>query len=166
MSQVTLLNAPATAYNRAHFAVSSSMTATTTLDCGRVIPVSLRNRILAVSAIGLVLAAAYHATALAWPAIDPTSSPGRHALFVIVNLAVGAGLWRRPRGFFWVFAALTAQQIHSHGRALLRVLEQQHRVHWESVSVLTVLPVILWLLWLERRDRHARDARSAASRVI
>lgn len=115
------------------------------------LPTATRHRILSVCAVGLCLAAIYHLAALVWPTIDPSSSPLRHAIFTAINLAVGAGLWLRPRGIFWFFAALTAQQLHSHGRALLRAWSDQHRVDWPSVVVLVALPFILWLLWQERR---------------
>jgi hypothetical protein len=75
---------------------------------------------------------------------------------VAINLGLAAGLWVRPKGFFWVFAALTAQQLHSHGRALLQVASEQHRVDWASVAVLLALPVLLGLLWQERRARASQ----------
>jgi hypothetical protein len=124
-----------------------------------------RQRVLRVCAVGLVLASAYHAVALVWPALDPSSSTARHALFVMLNLALAVGLWVLPRGFFWVFAALTLQQLHSHGRTLFRVLGEQHRLHWESVLVMITLPAMLWLLWQERQLRLARSRSSAAEPI-
>ena len=70
---------------------------------------------------------------------------------MFIDLALGAGLWFRPRGFFWVFAALTVQQLHSHGHALLQALSEQQRIDWPSTAVLVGLPIILWLLWQDRR---------------
>jgi hypothetical protein len=115
------------------------------------VPTALRHRALQIGALCLILASAYHGAALLRNAIDPSSSPLRHATFMLLNLAIGAGLWFRPRGFFWVFAALTVQQLRSHGRALLRILSEQQRLDWASVAVLVALPIMLWLLWQERR---------------
>jgi hypothetical protein len=83
----------------------------------------------------------------------------------MLNLALAVGLWVLPRGFFWVFAALTLQQLHSHGRTLFRVLGEQHRLHWESVLVMITLPAMLWLLWQERQLRLARSRSSAAEPI-
>lgn len=116
-----------------------------------IVQTALRHRTLQIGALCLLLASAYHGAALLWSDIDPTSSPLRHALFVLINLAIGAGLWFRPLGFFWVFAALTVQQLHSHGRALLRAVVEEQRFDWASAAVVVGLPVILWLLWQERR---------------
>jgi predicted histidine transporter YuiF (NhaC family) len=112
-----------------------------------------RQRVLDTGALCLVFAGAYHVAAIVWREIDPSSSLSRHAVFVVINLCLAAGLWVRPKGFFWVFAALTAQQLHSHGRAWFRVLNQQHRIDWVSSGVLMVLPLLLWLLWYERRPQ-------------
>jgi hypothetical protein len=112
---------------------------------------AVRHRVLQIGALCFILASGYHGAALLGSAIAPTSSPLRHASFLLINLAIGAGLWLRPRGFFWVFAALTVQQLHSHGRALLRVLNEEQRVDWASVAVLVGLPVMFYLLLQERR---------------
>jgi hypothetical protein len=112
-----------------------------------------RQRILDIGALCLLLAGVYHIAAIIWTALDPSSSVTRHAVFVVINSCLAAGLRTRPKGFFWVFAALTAQQFHSHGRAWLRVLDQQHRIDWVSTGVLVVLPLLLWLLWHERRSQ-------------
>jgi hypothetical protein len=112
-----------------------------------------RQRILDIGALCLLFASVYHIAAIIWRAVDPSSSVTRHVAFVVINLCLAVGLWTRPKGFFWVFAALTAQQLHSHGRAWLRVLNQQHRIDWVSSGVLVVLPLLLWLLWHERRSQ-------------
>lgn len=122
------------------------------LSSRRTVPTALRHLALRIGASCLILASAYHGAALLVSTIDPTSSPLRHGMFMTLDLAFGAGLWFRPRGFFWVFAALTVQQLHSHGRALFRVLSEEQRVDWASVAVLVGLPIMLWLLGQERRS--------------
>jgi hypothetical protein len=108
---------------------------------------ALRHRILNAFAACFGVVSAYHAAASVWRSLDPTSSPLRHALFVFVDLAVGVGLWWRPRGFFWVFAALAVQQLHSHGLALLQAWNRQHRIDWMSVLVLMSILLVCYLLY-------------------
>ncbi len=108
---------------------------------------ALRQRILAGFAACFAVVSVYHATAIAWRGLDPTSSALRHALFVVIDFGVGLCLWLRPRGFFWVFAALAVQQLHSHGLALLHAWSFEHRVDWLSVLVMTVVPWVCYLLY-------------------
>jgi hypothetical protein len=111
---------------------------------------SIRHRVLMAFAICFAFVSLYHLAAACWTSIDPTSSRSRHALFVLVDAGFAYGLWRRPRGFFWVFAALAVQQIHSHGRVLLNQLRDEHRLDWASAVVLAAVVVVTTLLWQQR----------------
>ncbi len=94
-------------------------------------------------AAGFLAAAAVHALALARPEAGDGSPPWRHAVFVVVNLLVAAGVVVRPRGFAAAFAALTAQQLWSHGRAAVDAWRDAGRVDWASVVVLLAMPAVL-----------------------
>lgn len=114
-----------------------------------------RNRLLWVLACGLWLASAYHLLAIVWPKLDPSSSGARHAVFVGVDAVLGFCIGLRPKGFFWVFAALSVQQLCSHGQALWRALAREHRLDWASLVVIVAMPLITWLLWCDRQRRNA-----------
>jgi hypothetical protein len=111
------------------------------------LPARLRHRILAGFAVCLVVVSAYHAAAIVWRDIHPSSSPLRHGLFVVIDLGMAVGLWLRPKGIFWVFAALSIQQLHSHGHRLWRVWSLEHQVDWASVLVVTAVPWVCYLLY-------------------
>lgn len=98
-------------------------------------------------AFAFVAAAATHVLAIA--RADPPVS--RHALFVAINLATAAGVVLRPRGFAIAFAALTAQQLYSHGGAAIRAWRDEGRVDWPSVIVVVAMPVVLALLVRDRK---------------
>lgn len=101
-------------------------------------------------ASGLLLAAAYHVIAI----VNGSGPPGRHALFVVVNLVCAAGFWRPFRGFAVLVALLALQQLVSHGRTLWRVLETEHRIDWPSVIVLIAMPLAVAVVCAERRARR------------
>lgn len=107
-----------------------------------------------IAALGCALAGLFHAAALVRPAIAEPSPPWRHALFVGVNAAMAALFLRRPPWFVWLFAALVAQQVASHGHALVTIWTAEARIDWASVIVLATLPPLLGLLIYERRQRR------------
>jgi hypothetical protein len=114
----------------------------------------------AVVALGFAAAALFHAIAIAVPQIAEPSPSWRHALFVVVNSAFALGMWKRPRWFVVVFAALTAQQLYGHGTYGLDVWRREARVDWASVLVVVALPIVLALLVRDavRGTVKARDA--------
>jgi hypothetical protein len=111
------------------------------------------NPILRIAAMALGATSAYHLAAIVWRSVDPSSSPLRHSAFVLIDGALAVALWWRPLGLFWVFAALGLQQLHSHGSALLRAWQHEHRVDWASVLVLVALPLICALLYQSPRPK-------------
>jgi len=108
----------------------------------------------AVIAAFFAVAAAFHAAALVRPELAPPSPPWRHALFVAINAALGAGVLLRPRGFAVAFGLVTAQQLYSHGAYALSVWQHEGRVDWASALVLAAMPAIFALLL--RTTPHAR----------
>jgi hypothetical protein len=109
--------------------------------------------IFRLAAIGACLGALYHVAGILRPAWTEPASPARHAVFVGVNLALAAGLLRRPRAFLWLFAPLAAQQIYGHGLYGWTVLREERRIDWASVVVLLAMPTLLALLVQDRRGR-------------
>ena len=107
--------------------------------------------IFALLAAGFAVGAVYHLAALADPALDPSSPPWRHGLFVAINLLCMAGMLRRPRGFALLFALLTAQQVFSHGARAWAMWRDARRVDQASLVVLLAMPAILALLLRDGR---------------
>ena len=118
----------------------------------------MRKQVFVVLSVGFAAAAVFHAVAIFAPGIDVPSPAWRHALFVAINLAVAAGVLLRPRGFAFAFAALTAQQVYSHGVTLVLAWRREGRVDWPSVVVLVAMPLVLVLLV---RARQRPDSESA-----
>lgn len=105
--------------------------------------------------VGFVLSAGFHLACVLHPAWGHGDPPARHGVFTVVNLAAALGVWLRPRWLPWPFAVLCAQQIVSHGAALLRAWQVEHRVDLASVLVLIALPWTLVALVRERaRNGH------------
>jgi len=112
-------------------------------------------------AIAFAAAALYHAAALVEPSIGEPSPAWRHALFVVVNGAVGLLFVRRPRWFAAVFALLALQQLYSHGTHGWAVWRDQHRVDWASVLVVLAVPLIALLLGHEAIGSSLRTNRDS-----
>lgn len=109
-------------------------------------------------AAAFVATACFHAAAALRPALDPSAPRWRHLLFVALNLGCAAGLVRRPRWFVWAFAALTAQQLHSHGGAFVASLRGPDPVDFLSLGVVVFMLVALALLVADRRGSPGAPA--------
>lgn len=109
-------------------------------------------RVFQLLAAGFAVAALFHLAALIAPGLGDSSPPWRHLLFAAINVAAAVGMLRRPRGFAIAFAILCAQQIYSHGTALVAAWRVEHRMDWASAIVLVTMPIALALL--------VRDARA------
>jgi hypothetical protein len=96
----------------------------------------------------------FHALAALGVLPAGSSTPARHALFVLINLAAAAGVWRRPRGFVWLFAALTAQQLYSHGSDAWREHAAGASIDPASLVVLVGMPLVLFALAWDARSRR------------
>jgi hypothetical protein len=111
----------------------------------------IRHRTLAAMAWCFSIAGVYHIAELFGPSLSTSSPAWRHALFAVVDVAVGLGLWRRPKGFLLVFSLLGIQQLYSHGRKALQIYQNSHQVDWLSILVLAAILLVWTLLWQERR---------------
>jgi hypothetical protein len=116
--------------------------------------------ILRGATVAHLFAAGHHLVAVV-RARSAADSPGRHALFVAINLAVALGFWRRPRYFLFAFGLLTVQQLASHGAEALAAWTTEQRVDVPSLLVLAWMPTALFLLWQDRRQASSRAARAA-----
>lgn len=106
-----------------------------------------------------VAVAGVHLVAVA-RARSAEETPWRHALFVVINLAVALGFWRRPKYFPFFFGVLTLQQLASHGAAALTAWTTEQRVDLPSLFVLAWMPTALFLLWRDAREATSRNERT------
>lgn len=109
-------------------------------------------------ALFAIAAAAFHAAAMASPAVarieyEPTYPAWRHVLFIIIDVAAARLFLRRPRWFVWAYAVLTIQVLNGHGRGAWHLWVERQRVDWISVAISLAAPAILVLLFVDGRDR-------------
>lgn len=112
-------------------------------------------------ALAFLAVAALHLVRLIAPPAGDPSTPARHAVFMAINLAVGAGLLLRPRWFLVVFGLLTIQQLHSHGGALIERWRQTGAPSGEDLAVVVLVPVILGLLVVDARRGREEEGEGA-----
>jgi hypothetical protein len=117
-----------------------------------------RDRVFRGLAVLYAGGALFHLAAVVAPGLEIPGSRSRHLLFVVIDLGATAALWRRPRGVVVAFAALTVQQLYSHGGRVLRWWHFEHRIDWLSLAVLAVLVATLVLLLSDARARAGRPA--------
>ena len=91
--------------------------------------------------------------ALVDPQLAGTDPTWRHALFLGINAALAVLIVLRPRWLPVLLAVLAAQQLWSHGRALVDAWKLEHRVDWASVVVVVGIPFALAIV--------VHDARAA-----
>jgi hypothetical protein len=120
-----------------------------------------KGRVFWLFAAAFAVAALFHLAASIDPALDDSSPRWRHLLFVAINAAAAAGMIRRPRGFPLAFAILCAQQLYSHGTALVLAWTRDHRIDVASVIVVTAMPVALALLLRDATSPPAAHRRSS-----
>jgi hypothetical protein len=116
-----------------------------------------RTKRFAFGALALAFAgvAAFHAVAVARPDFAPPSPQWRHALFAAINTVVAIGMVVRPRGFVFAFAALTAQQLVSHGSTAWSAWAEERRVDVVSLLVVVAMPAVLLALVIDPRRLDA-----------
>jgi hypothetical protein len=107
-------------------------------------------------AVAFAGVAAFHAAAVARPEFAPPSPPWRHALFAAINTVVAVAMVVRPRGFVFAFAALTVQQLVSHGSTAWSAWAEERRVDVVSLLVVVAMPAVLLALVVDARRLDAR----------
>jgi hypothetical protein len=113
------------------------------------------------AATAFAIAAAFHLLALAVPTVSTPSPSWRHALFVAVNGGYALAFVTRPRWLFLAFLPLAAQQIASHGSALLRAYANGW-TDWQSAAVLLAMPLLGYVAY---RARGTPDGSESAPRT-
>lgn len=76
----------------------------------------------------------------------------RHALFIVVNLALAGLLVWRPRWSFWPALVLTVQQMASHGLDLSQSFLGTAPLDKLSLAVCLFFPTLVTILYLERQE--------------
>jgi hypothetical protein len=115
------------------------------------------NLALRMAAVGALVAATIHASALAVPAVAalyPFDYPSlRHVVFVAINLTLAGLFLRRPRWFVWAYAVLTIQVIAGHGGAAWASWHRNGHVALIDAAAIIAVPLALVLLVIDRRRR-------------
>lgn len=122
-----------------------------------------------IAAIGALVAAVIHATALTVPAFAAAAYPPayplrRHALFVAIDLILALLFVRRPGWFVWVYAVLTVQVIAGHGGAAWASWHRDGHIALIDAAAIIAVPLGLGLLVVDRRARsqgHGRGLKDA-----
>jgi hypothetical protein len=83
------------------------------------------------------------------------ASVGRHAIFIVINLALATLLVWRPRWAFYPTLALTVQQLYSHGLDLSQSFLGTAPLDKASLAVCLFFPTLVTLLYMERQEEEA-----------
>ena len=115
-----------------------------------------RDIIFAVSAVLFLAAGAYHLYELVASLEDPRLT-AFHAAFVVIDPITALLLIRRPDWFTYAFAALTVQQIYSHGMEAMTALSMSV-VDYTSFFIIVFMPCLLGLLIYDAVARKPRTS--------
>lgn len=104
-------------------------------------------------AVGFVLAAAYHLTALLVPAFAKIAYSAhypvwRHIIFIFIDGTFAYLFVARPNWLIWPYILLTLQVINGHGRGAWLVWREQQQIDW--ISIVVVIGISLGLAALCR----------------
>jgi hypothetical protein len=118
----------------------------------------VRDIALRVAAVGSLVAALYHATALVVPAFAAVAYPPdypaiRHIVFIAIDGSFAWLLIRRPPWLVWPYLILAIQVLSGHGRSAWEQWQTQRTIDWVSVFVSIGVPLTLALLIADRRSR-------------
>jgi hypothetical protein len=104
------------------------------------------------AAIILAAVAILHVVRMVRPDGQEGGSAARHAVFLVVNLALAGLLVFRPRWAFYPALLLTLQQLASHGLDLSRSFLGTSPLDWQSLAVCLFFPTLVTVLFIERND--------------
>jgi hypothetical protein len=127
--------------------------------------VTSRERVFRVLAFAFFAAAIFHAAALVKPTIAEPMPAWFHALFVVVNLLLVAGVLARPKGFTLAFALYMVQQLLEHGTRGGRIAIEEHRLDWASLVSVVFVPIVFALLVADARAKRARRDLAAEAEI-
>jgi len=114
-----------------------------------------RHMAFAASAVLFIGAAAYHLYELIVSLADPRLT-AFHGAFVVIDPVTAYFLLRRPDWFPYAFAALTFQQIYSHGTEALIVWRASAALDYVSLIIILLMPSLLVLLVYDALTRKSR----------
>jgi len=97
------------------------------------------------------IAALYHIARVFY--VTDATPVWRHLLFAIIDAFCVYGVLKRPGYFTWFLGLLLIQQYYSHGHYLLKMWNEQQKIHWISVLDLALLPIVLVSLIEDRKSR-------------
>ena len=104
-----------------------------------------RDMVFLGSAILFIGAGLYHLYGLIASLADPNLA-AFHAAFVVIDPVTAYLLLRRPDWFPYAFAALTVQQIYSHGMEALAAWRATSAVDYVSLFIIVFMPCLLVLV--------------------
>jgi|SRR5215475_10502440 len=116
--------------------------------------------VFVVGAILFIGAALFHLYGFVTSAGD-TKLMAFHGAFVLIDPVTAYFLLRRPSWFLYAFAALTVQQIYSHGMDALNAWREAQSVDVISLFIIVFMPVLLALLIYDAVNRAKRSNRPA-----
>ena len=116
-----------------------------------------REIIFAASAVLFLAAGAYHLYGLIASLEDPQLA-AFHAAFVVIDPVTAFLLLRRPEWFAYAFAALTIQQIYSHGMEAVRAWQVMSVIDYISVFIVVFMPSLLVLLVYDALLKKSRTS--------
>lgn len=115
----------------------------------------LLDRLPLVLAALFAAGALFHLAAILAPTIGNAASPGRHAVFILINASFAAAFFSRWRFTLLPVLALAAQQLYGHGTDLLRA-HAEGRTDVQSLVVLLFLPIVVGCAVHLARSRRAK----------
>jgi hypothetical protein len=88
----------------------------------------------------------------------------RHAVFVVLEVGLGALLVLRPRLAFYAALLLGAQQMYSHGLALSDSFVGASPLDKWSLAVCLFYPTLVTFLFIERQEEKEKSEQEEADR--
>ena len=114
-----------------------------------------RDMVFLGSAVLFVGAGLYHLYELIASLADPNLA-AFHAAFVVIDPVTAYLLLRRPDWFPYAFAALTVQQIYSHGMEALTAWRADSVIDYVSLFIIVFMPCLLALVVYDALLRKSR----------
>ena len=116
-----------------------------------------REAVFVGSAILFIGAGLYHLYGLIASLADPRLA-AFHAAFVVIDPVTAYLLVRRPDWFTYAFAALTVQQIYSHGMEALIAWRANAAVDYVSLFIVVFMPALFVLIVYDALLRKSRTS--------
>jgi len=116
-----------------------------------------REAVFVGSAILFIGAGLYHLYGLIASLADPRLA-AFHAAFVVIDPVTAYLLVRRPEWFTYAFAALTVQQIYSHGMEAVIAWRTTSAIDYVSLFIVVFMPALFVLIVYDALLRKSRTS--------